>query len=192
MRLKREFAYTSLGCVLLLSGVVLMINVQAQAPKQAQIVFYSNRDGADLSKRADWEIYVMDVDGNNQRRSTNNPSSNKNPSWSPDGQRIAFMSRRDGNWEIYVMDVDGNNQRNLTNSPEAVDAVPQWSPDGQKIAFTSTFTRPKSKLAARPFQLWCGCTAAPTYGGGRINMADHNWPSTRTSSWSPCNIASVP
>src|SRR5207244_7729324 len=60
-----------------------------------------------------------------------------NPSWSPDGRRIAFESFLDGNWEIYVMDGDGKNVRNLTNAPNAADQSPSWSPDGQWIAFQS-------------------------------------------------------
>ena len=39
------------------------------------------------------------------------------PSWSPDGERIAFSSYRDNEWgEIYVMDADGDNQRRLTDN----------------------------------------------------------------------------
>ncbi len=59
-----------------------------------------------------------------------------NPSWSPDGTKIAFSSNRDGNREVYVMSVDGSNQINLTNSPND-DNNPSWSPDGTKIAFSS-------------------------------------------------------
>ena len=47
------------------------------------------------------------------------------PSWSPDGKRIAFMSERDGNPEIYVMDADGANPQNLTNNRHA-DHSPAW------------------------------------------------------------------
>ncbi|HDR3890873.1 TPA: PD40 domain-containing protein, partial [Bacillus cereus] len=61
----------------------------------------------------------------------------RDPSWSPDGQKIAFTSFRDGNPEIYVMNTDGSNQTRITNSP-GNNIDPSWSPDGQKIAFTST------------------------------------------------------
>lgn len=55
---------------------------------------------------------------------------------SPDGQRIAFVSRRDGNDEIYVMNADGSAQTRLTFSP-AADYAPAWSPDGSRISFVS-------------------------------------------------------
>ena len=46
--------------------------------------------------------------------------------WSPDGARIAFVSRRDGNYEIYVMNADGSGQTRLTNN-SAWDLHPAWS-----------------------------------------------------------------
>ena len=58
------------------------------------------------------------------------------PAWSPDGNRIAFASERDGNWEVYVMNADGTNIINLTKHP-AKDGRPDWSPDGNRIAFSS-------------------------------------------------------
>ena len=58
------------------------------------------------------------------------------PSWSPDGQRLCFVSNRDGNLELFLVDSDGGNLRNLTRH-EGYDARPSWSPDGRRIAFES-------------------------------------------------------
>jgi hypothetical protein len=75
------------------------------------------------------DIYVMNADGSNAIRLTNDPNSDFNPAWSPDGSRIAFVSNR-VNYGIYVMNVDGTNQTWLANGNN-----PAWSPDGTKIMF---------------------------------------------------------
>ncbi len=61
---------------------------------------------------------------------------NVDPAWSPDGRKIAFSSKRDGDFEIFVMDADGGNQTQLTRNKDS-DGAPAWSPDGKKIAFHS-------------------------------------------------------
>ena len=58
----------------------------------------------------------MNADGSGQQRLT---TQGAQPGWSPDGQKIAFMSERDGNSEIYTMNADGSQQRNLTRTPGA-------------------------------------------------------------------------
>ena len=130
----------------ILAGVVVLVltPLMVDADPQAQIAFASDRDG-------NFEIYVMDADGKNQRRLTNSRHDDRSPSWSPDGQRIAFTSsskNKNGVGghppivvgelpHIYVMDADGKNLRRLTNNPFA-EWEPSWSPDGQRIAFTSS------------------------------------------------------
>jgi Tol biopolymer transport system component len=69
-------------------------------------------------------------------RSTPTPLDVQTPAWSPDGRKIAFVSRRDGNSEIYVINADGSGQENLTQHP-ARDSHPSWSRDGRKLAFES-------------------------------------------------------
>ena len=70
------------------------------------------------------------------RRLTDYSASYSSPSWSPDGQHIAFGFERDGRAKIYVIGSDGSNFRRLTDHP-AWAALPTWSPDGQHIAFVS-------------------------------------------------------
>ena len=134
MQRRYSFGHLILAVVVVLSLTFLMVWVDAQA----QIIFLSHRNGNP-------EIYVMDTDGGNQRRLTDNRGRDFSPSWSPNGKRIAFMSDRDGHvhakhgwstYEIYVMDADGGNQQNITNDPND-DRNPSWSPDGKRIVFTS-------------------------------------------------------
>ena len=82
------------------------------------------------------EIYVMNADGSDMTRLTDNLANDGGPAWSPDGTRLAFWSTRDANQEIYVMNADGSGQLNLSNH-SANDTHPTWSPDGRRLAFVS-------------------------------------------------------
>ena len=99
------------------------------SPDGTKIAFESDRDG-------DWDIFVMDSDGNNVKRLTNHSATDQSAAWSPDGTKIAFQSNRGDNWDIYIMDSDGANVTRLTDHV-AQDGFPSWSPDGAKIAFNS-------------------------------------------------------
>ena len=65
------------------------------------------------------------------------PEGNFEPSVSPDGKQMAFVSSRDGDPEIYVMDLGSGATRRLTIFHKE-DWAPQWSPDGRHIAFLSS------------------------------------------------------
>jgi hypothetical protein len=76
----------------------------------------------------------------------NGTANDYNPSISPDGTKIAFVSDRDGVPQIYLMTADGNNPTRLTNSG-CVDQVPSWTPDGRALYWESQCNGQKVKLA---------------------------------------------
>ena len=100
----------------------------AWSPDGARIAFVSQRSG-------NAEIYVMDADGSNQVRITNNAAHDTDPAWSPDGTKIAFTSDRSGYIVIWIMNADGSSAKALTTNTRG-DWHPAWSPDGTKIAFS--------------------------------------------------------
>ena len=112
--------YGSTSNVTIEAGKTTNVQITLYKETLEKILFASDRDGNLL-------IYVMDEDGSNQTRLTNNSYGDYTTFWSPDGSQIVFNSDRDGNNEIYVMDADGSNQTNLTNNP-AGDHFPSWSP----------------------------------------------------------------
>jgi Tol biopolymer transport system component len=74
------------------------------------------------------DIYVVNVDGTGLRNVTRSPGRDGAPVWSPDGRKIAFVSKRDGNRDIYVMNADGTGLRNLTRDIRQQAFGLAWSP----------------------------------------------------------------
>ena len=101
------------------------------SPDGTRIAFASTRHGNS-------EIYVMNVDGSNVRRLTNNPAIDVTPTWSPSGNQIAFTSDRTGRLAIYVMNADGTDVRRITPTSEQEADRPTWSPNPfNEIAYTA-------------------------------------------------------
>lgn len=103
-----------------------------------KIAFVSNRDG----DGSDFDIHTMNSDGSGVTNLTNDGVTNNEPSFSPDGAKVAYTATSgDGspgnpaNREIVVVNADGSNPVNVTDSPATDDSDPSFSPDGSKIAF---------------------------------------------------------
>jgi Tol biopolymer transport system component len=79
-------------------------------------------------------IHVMNVDGSEQTRLTRDEAKHFQPTWSPDGGRIAFVSvPKDARAQLHVMGVDGSGARRLSD-PNRGYSAPSWSPDGRRMA----------------------------------------------------------
>jgi len=84
----------------------------------------------------DYEIFTIGIDGKGLNRITNNSYMDIYPAWSPDGNSIAFISKREKDLDIYVMDANGSGTRKLYDSGDN-DADIDWA--GDRIVFTSGF-----------------------------------------------------
>jgi Tol biopolymer transport system component len=96
------------------------------------------------SRGAQEDIVLMRADGSETVRLTDDALKDRNPTWSPDGSRIGFMSTRSGEWELWSVRPDGSDLRQMTDL-RADTSVAIWSPDG-KQAVTSSSTRPPTGL----------------------------------------------
>jgi len=95
-------------------------------------------------------IGIANADGSGFRVIARGANQSVNPTWSSDGQTIAFETSRDRDFEIYSVHIDGTQLRNLTNSPQGDDRMPAWS--GDTIAFISNRGKPAKVLYG--YNLW--------------------------------------
>jgi Tol biopolymer transport system component len=86
------------------------------------------------------DVYAMNADGTEERRLTEAKGPEFDPTWSPDGSKVAYRDSTHGvndNDEIFVVNADGTHRINLTRN-SSNDWGPAWSPDGRHIAFNSS------------------------------------------------------
>jgi TolB protein len=111
------------------------VEPKANPKTGSEIVFTSGRSGPP-------QIYKMNMDGANAVRLTSGEGDAVNPSWSPDGQHIAFSWTRGydpGNYNIFIMDVATRKYMQLTHGAGR-NENPSWAPDGRHLVFSSNRT----------------------------------------------------
>ena len=155
-------------CLFLLLLALMVASDSTAQRFEPRIVFASNHDG---NWFGNWDIYSMDVNGNNLVQLTDHSASDHFPACSPDGRRIAFASERHGPPNLYVVDRDSNNVIRLTTS-NFHEGHPSCSPDGTKIAFASFC------------EINCDIFTVEADGGNRTRLAEHEMQDVLPS-WSP-------
>ena len=104
----------------------------AIAPDGSQVVF--SRGWVDQqTDRSRSNLWIVDADGTRVRELTHGDWSDSAPVWSPDGERIAFLSDRDETDQIHVMWLDTREVAQLTHLERAPSNL-RWAPDGTQIA----------------------------------------------------------
>ena len=111
------------------------------SPDGNRVAFDSNLEagkGVD-NPEGDFEVFSVRVDGKGLTQLTKNSEGDFQPDFSPDGKKIAFVSRRGFAPGIYTMNSDGRSEKKVSPrlGPVAVFQSPSWSPDGERIAFAS-------------------------------------------------------
>jgi Tol biopolymer transport system component/serine/threonine protein kinase len=102
----------------------------AISPDGTRIAYHVIRVGTQA------DVYIMNADGSNPVQLTTNPDRDERPSWFPDGQQIAFLSRRDGHDEMWATSLQSGRERKLFSVNQDI-TFPQLSPDGKQIVFNS-------------------------------------------------------
>jgi Tol biopolymer transport system component len=134
---------------------------------------------------------------------TTDPGYEGEPTFSPDGQTIAYVADRDGNFEIYLQQISGGPALNLTRNA-ASDIQPAFSPDGREIAFVSDRSNKVEIMHATPNLPLVGgdIWIMPALGGPARRIVENGY----SPSWTPdgsallyvhgtfrnCHIARVP
>lgn len=95
-----------------------------------------SHDGVWIAFHRGGDLWKVPSQGGAEVRLTQDPAEDSEPSWSPDGAFLAFVSNREGQSDIWVLRIATGQMSRLTNDA-AVDASPAWSPEGERIAYIS-------------------------------------------------------
>ena len=99
-------------------------------------ILFTRRWVDKMDDRSHSNIWIVNTDGSRVRELTHGNWRDSSPVWSPNGDKIAFLSDRDGTTQIHILWLDTRETAQLTHLERTPSAM-AWSPDGSRLAFTS-------------------------------------------------------
>ncbi len=115
----------------------------AQVSPDGKQVAYVVRQAVMSGEKSEFasRIVVANTDGTGEFALTRGEPSSEGPQWSPDGEQVAFLTRRSGKTQVWVIRVHGGEARRLTDAKGNVAGF-RWSPDGTRIAYAASDPSP--------------------------------------------------
>ena len=109
---------------------------QTDISNDGKYIAYVVREAIMTDKKSEFlsQIWVSNTGGSQSIQYTFNEKSSTSPKFSPDGNKIAFLSSRSGKNQIWIMNTLGGEAKKLTDEKKGVRSI-KWSPDGNNISF---------------------------------------------------------
>ncbi|MGH7699146.1 MAG: prolyl oligopeptidase family serine peptidase [Gemmatimonadales bacterium] len=112
--------------------IALKVVGDPQASPDGKSVAYTVTEYSLQDNRGTTRIWVADLATGRTRAFTSGPGSDRQPRWSPDGRRLAFISTREGGAQLWVAGVAGGEARQVSRLPDGA-FDPVWLPDGSGL-----------------------------------------------------------
>ncbi len=134
------------------------------------------------------DLYTLPITGGTATRLTSGMAFDRMPRWSPDGQRIAYITDRSGGNNLWVISADLRDTVQLSKTTDDMFISPAWTPDGKYVAVTRSVSGgPKVFLyhvdGGSGVQLIREPTGQSTVGATFSPDGRHLWYATRAGSW---------
>ncbi len=118
-----------------------------QIAPSGEVIAYVRRSNDIMTDRTRSNIWTVNADGSNHRPLLSGTANYSSPRWSPDGNRLAYVSNEERGSQLYVRWMDTGQTALLTNIQSSAGNI-SWSPDGTQIAFTMNV-----EFDAKPFSI---------------------------------------